>query len=58
MATVTAHWKEIAVAGLWMWSRLRVSMPSLGAAMFWRTWMYDFVKGNSATVAAATKPPV
>lgn len=47
-----AHWKTISVACLWIWSRLRASLPALGTANFFRVWAYDFLKGNSAA-----KPP-
>ena len=48
MAFLSTYKAAIAVAATWVWSRLRTSMPALGTTMFWRTWAYDFVKGNSA----------
>lgn len=53
MDFLLAHKAAIAVAATWVWSRARTSLPALGTPLFWRTWLYDFVKGNSAA-----KPPV
>lgn len=45
-----AHKASIAMAAAWTWARLRASMPKIGTKPFWRTWLYDFVKGNATEV--------
>jgi hypothetical protein len=54
MTFLQIHWKTITMAGLWVWSRMRASLPALGTEHFFRVWAYDFLKGNSAT----KQPPV
>lgn len=53
MNAIKHYWPTICVAGAWFWSRLRSSLPLYGTPNFFKTWAYDFVKGNSAK-----QPPV
>ncbi|MHB8303618.1 MAG: hypothetical protein ACYDC6_12385 [Acidobacteriaceae bacterium] len=45
---VYAERGEIGVAVLWVWSRLRSSMPTMGTPSFYKVWAYDFLQGYSA----------
>jgi hypothetical protein len=55
MNFLLGHWTQITIAGAWVVSHLRKSIPARGTPQFWRSWAYNVVSGDPP---AKSNPPV